>query len=166
MTDSKFKDQFTEIFESNIGILLKISRAYTNTAQDREDLMNDIAFELWKAFPRFKGNSKISTWIYRVALNTSMNYKRTKKNKLVSFSDLKPTDYPSWFIDINDNSDIDLLYDCINDLNEINKAIIILYLDGNSHDEISEITGISKTNVGTRISRIKKQLRKMANSKI
>ena len=71
-----------KLLESNIGIILKISKAYTNTAQDREDLINDIAFEMWKAFPNFKGNSKISTWVYRITLNTSMNYKRYSRKKV------------------------------------------------------------------------------------
>ena len=129
-------------------------------------MINDIALELWKAFPRFKGHSKISTWIYRISLNTSINYNRKQKHKLTLFSDLKQINNISSFIeDHEDNSNIDLLYSCIDDLDEINKAIIILYLDGNSHDEISEITGISKTNVGTRISRIKELLRKGVNQK-
>ena len=166
MTNKLLKDYFVEIFEANIGIIYKISKAYTRTAADRDDLINDIALELWKAFPRFKGHAKISTWIYRIALNTSMNYKRRQKNEISLFSDLKQIDNISTLIDNEDNSIIDLLYSCIEDLDEINKAIIILYLDNNSHDEISEITGISKTNVGTRISRIKEQLRKSVNKKI
>lgn len=112
MTEHHIHEHFIALLESNIGIILKISKAYTNTAQDREDLINDIAFEMWKAFPNFKGNSKISTWVYRIALNTSMNYKRNSRRK---------------------------------------KDFI--------QSEIAEITGISKTNVGTRISRIKEQLK-------
>jgi len=166
MTDKLLKEQFVEIFKANIGIIFKISRAYTKTAADRDDLINDIALELWKAFPRFKGHSKISTWIYRIALNTSMNYKRSQKTELMFFSDLKQIDNVSSLVDNEDNKNIDLLYSCIEDLDEINKAIIILYLDNNSHVEISEITGISKTNVGTRISRIKEHLKKSVNKKI
>jgi RNA polymerase sigma-70 factor (ECF subfamily) len=165
MTNKLSKNYFVEIFEANIGIIYKISKAYTKTTADRDDLINDIALELWKAFPRFKGHAKISTWIYRIALNTSMNYKRRQKKEISLFSDLKQIDNISTLIDNEDNSNIDLLYNCIEDLDEINKAIIILYLDNNSHDEISEITGISKTNVGTRISRIKEQLRKSVNKK-
>lgn len=165
MTNKLSKNYFVEIFEANIGIIYKISKAYTGTAADRDDLINDIALELWKAFPRFKGHAKISTWIYRIALNTSMNYKRRQKKEISLFSDLKQIDNISTLLDNEDNSNIDLLYSCIKDLDEINKAIIILYLDNNSHDEISEITGISKTNVGTRISRIKEQLRKSVNKK-
>jgi RNA polymerase sigma-70 factor, ECF subfamily len=166
MADNQLKEQFINLFGANIGIILKISRAYTTTAHDREDLINDIALELWKAFPRFKGDSKLSTWIYRVALNTSMNYKRKKKNNTVPFSDLSQEDSFSRLIENEeDNQATEILYTCIDELNEMNKAIIILYLDGNSHDEIAEITGISKTNVGTRISRIKEELKKMAITK-
>lgn len=167
MTDTKLKENFLDIFEKNIGIIIKISRCYTTIAQDREDLINDIALELWKSFKSFNGNSKISTWIYRVALNTSMNYKRKKKNDSLFFSlnDFKKYDTFPWLIEQDNSSDIEVLYQCINELNEINKAIILLYLDGNSHDEISEITGISKSNVGTRISRIKEQIKNLANTK-
>jgi RNA polymerase sigma factor (sigma-70 family) len=167
MTDNRIKRQFLDIFEKNIGIIIKISRAYAKIPQDREDLINDITLELWKSFKNFKGNSKISTWIYRVALNTSMNYKRKKKNdSLFSFlNDFKQTDKLPWLIDRANSSESEILYKCIDELNEISKAIILLYLDGNSHDEISEITGISKTNVGTRISRIKEQLKNSATTK-
>ncbi len=161
----KEKEQFVSDFEKNIGIILKISRAYTNTTYDREDLINDIALELWKAYPNFKGNSKISTWFYRVALNVSMNYKRKKKPNLLFFQEATQLKVSDWFDNEEDNEQINLLYECIDDLNEFNKAIIILYLDGNSYDEISIITGISKTNVGTRISRIKKQIKNIAKQK-
>ena len=167
MTDTKLKENFLDIFEQNIGIIIKISRGYTSIAQDREDLINDIALELWKSFKSFNGNSKISTWIYRVALNTSMNYKRKKKidSLFLSLNDFKKYDTFPWLIEQENSSDIEVLYQCINELNEINKAIILLYLDGNSHDEISEITGVSKTNVGTRISRIKEQIKNLVNTK-
>jgi RNA polymerase sigma-70 factor (ECF subfamily) len=163
MTDFRQKDRFLNILEKNIGIIIKIARAYANTIHDKEDLINDITLELWKSFGQFKGGSKISTWIYRVALNTSMNYKRKKeKDKLFFLDDLKQFDSLSWLIEQQDSSHSDTLYQCIDELNELNKAIILLYLDGNSHEEISDITGISKTNVGTRIGRIKEQIKNLA----
>ena len=166
MTDSKLKDQFLDILEKNIGIIIKIARAYANTIQDKEDLINDITLELWKSFGRFKGDSKISTWIYRVALNTSLNYKRKKgKDKLYFHDDLMQFESLSWLIEQQDSSHSEILYQCIDELNQLNKAIILLYLDGNSHDEISDITGISKTNVGTRIGRIKEQIKNLAITK-
>jgi RNA polymerase sigma-70 factor (ECF subfamily) len=167
MTDDRQKDQFLDILEKNIGIVLKISRAYTKSSNDKEDLVNDITLELWKSFGRFKGDSKISTWIYRIALNTSMNYKRKKeKDRLFFPDDLKQFENQGWVIDQPDSSISEILYQCIDKLSQLNKAIILLYLDGNSHDEISEITGISKTNVGTRISRIKEHLKVLAFTKI
>ena len=167
MTDDRQKDQFLDILEKNIGIILKIARAYSNTLHDKEDLINDITLELWKSFGRFKGDSKISTWIYRVALNTSMNSRRKReKDKLLFLDNLKQVESLSWILEPQDSSHTEILYQCIDELNQLNKAIILLYLDGNSHDEISDITGISKTNVGTRISRIKEQIKNLAFTKI
>ncbi len=168
MTDDKLKEQFLEILDKNIGILIKLSRVYTNVAQDRDDLINDITLELWKSFKSFNGDSKISTWIYRVAINTSMNYKRKKRNDsmFVSLADFKKEDGLPWLAEQENSSELEILYSCIDELNDINKAIILLYLDGNSHEEISEIMGISKTNVGTRIARIKDQIKSIALTKI
>lgn len=167
MTDNRQREQFLDILERNIEIILKIARAYTKTVPDKEDLINDITLELWKSYGRFNGDSKVSTWIYRVALNTSMNYKRRReKDKLLFLDDLKQPDGLNWLVDNNDQSQFEILYQCIDELNRLNKAIILLYLDGNSHDEISEITGISKTNVGTRISRIKEEIKNLATIKI
>jgi len=156
----------TDILEKNIGIIIKISRAYAKSVHDKEDLVNDITLELWKSFGRFKGESRISTWIYRVAINTSMNFNRKKKSDKLYFpSDLKQFENPDWITEPPDSSHSEILYQCIDELNQLNKAIILLYLDGNSHDEISEITGISKTNIGTRISRIKEQIKNLVASK-
>jgi len=167
MTDHRQKEQFLDILEKNIGIILKIARAYSKTVHDKEDLINDITFQLWKSFGRFNGDSKISTWIYRVAINTSMNYKRKReKDKLFFLDDLKQFKNLNWIIEQPDSSNSEVLYQCIDELNQLNKAIILLYLDGNSHDEISHITGISKTNVGTRISRIKEEIKNLATTKI
>lgn len=166
MKEDKIKEQFLDILERNIGIIIRISRVYTKVEQDKEDLISDITLELWKSFKSFNGYSKISTWIYRVALNTSMNYKRKKRNDTLfsSINDFK-TETSEWLNEQDNSEQSEILHRCIDELNEINKAIILLYLDGNSHDEISEITGISKTNVGTRIGRIKEQIRDLVIKK-
>jgi len=168
MTKDKLSEQFLSVFEENTGIIIKISRAFTHTSYDREDLINDIALELWKSFEKFKGDSKISTWIYRVALNTAINYKRKRKNdSLFSFlNDFRKEEITPWLVEQEESDESEVLYQCIDELNEINKAIILLYLDGNSHTEISEIMGISKTNVATRIGRIKEQIKNLAITKI
>lgn len=165
MADLQLHERYISLLETNLGIILKISKAYTNTAQDREDLVNDIAYEMWKAFPNFKGKSKVSTWIYRIALNTAMNYRkryRKKRDFLQDAIGFYPDEPPN---ESDSNPQVELLYDWIAELDEFSKAIILLYLDGYKHDEIAEITGISKTNVGTRISRIKEQLKTKAIKK-
>lgn len=167
MTNTDLNDEFMDILEKNMPILLKISKAYTNLRQDREDLIAEIILQMWKSYNSFRKDSKVSTWVYRVALNTSMNYKRKQKtNPLASLlNETGDKDVFSWLIiEQEDSSEIDLLYRSIDDLNTIDKAIILLYLDKNSHEEISEITGISKTNVGTRIGRMKDKLKKIITS--
>ena len=161
------EDEFLKILEANTGIVVKIAKAYTNTTYDREDLINDIVIELWQSFDTFKGQSDISTWMYRVALNTSMNYRRKKKRDSIFtfWSDPKQFESLHWLTEQDDTPETELLYCCIEQLDVFNKAIILLYLDGKSHEEIALITGISKTNVGTRIGRIKKQIKEIIHHK-
>jgi RNA polymerase sigma-70 factor (ECF subfamily) len=154
---------FMEIIGDNIGCILSISRSFTTNRHDREDLVSDIMLELWNSFQTFRNESKVSTWLYRVALNTAMNNRR-KKNKHAIFSFLGDANQAlplEWLVqEEQDTSDeVTLLYECIDALNEINKALILLYLNGNSYDEIAEVMGMSKTNVGTRLARIKETIR-------
>jgi len=165
MVDLQLHEQFISLLEANLGIILKISKAYTDTLQDKEDLVNDIAYEMWKAFPNFKGKSKVSTWIYRVALNTAMNYRKNTRKKKDFLQDALRFYSGESSGEIDPDPQIELLYETIAELNEFSKAIILLYLDGHKHDEIAEITGISRTNVGTRISRIKEELKSKAIEK-
>jgi RNA polymerase sigma-70 factor (ECF subfamily) len=156
------EDEFLSVFEANTGIVIKIAKAYTNTTHDREDLTNDIVAELWRSFDTFRGQSAVSTWIYRVALNTSMNYRRKKKRDslFTLWNDSKQFENLHWLTEQDDTPETELLYRHIDRLDAINKAIILLYLDGKTHEEIAAITGISKTNAGTRIGRIKEQIKK------
>lgn len=156
------EDEFLAVFEANIGIVIKIAKAYTNTTHDREDLTNDIVAELWRSFDTFRGQSAVSTWLYRVALNTSMNYRRKKKRDslFTLWNDSKQFENLHWLTEQDDTPETELLYRHIDRLDALDKAIILLYLDRKSHEEIAAITGISKTNVGTRIGRIKEQIKK------
>lgn len=162
MTNDEQKAHFVRLFEANTGLIYKVARMFTHTTQDREDLMNDMAYALWKAFPRFKGDSKVSTWMYKVALNTAMHYARKQKGEWVHFSDLNQGEPQGTVIEWEEPSTTDLLYAYIEDLNPLEKALVLLYLDNHSHEEIASITGLSKTNVGTKLSRITEILRKKA----
>jgi len=161
------KDEFVQLIEGHSRMIYKIAGAYAKTTSEREDIISETVLQLWRTSGRFKGNCKPSTWIYRVALNTAMNIKRKKgKETLFLPTDFGAGDHFKNLIEVEQSPELDILYQCIDELDEINKAIILLYLDGNQHDQIAEITGMSKTNVGTRIGRIKEQLKKSANAKI
>ena len=153
--------EFLSLLERNISIIVKIINIYVYNTQDRKDLMSDIVYELWKSYPKFRGESLVSTWFYRVALNIALKRKRKRdNNKLLFIEDLLTFDCKTIMDTSNDGSDINLLYQCIEELNPINKAIILLHLEDKSNEEISEITGMSRTNISTRLNRIREQLKK------
>lgn len=159
--------EFIQLVEGHSRMIFKIAGAYTKTTSDREDLIAETILQLWRSAGSFKQNCKTSTWVYRVALNTAMNFKRKQKSETLFLpTDFSAADQFKSLIEAEQTPELDILYQCIDELDEINKAIILLYLDGNQHEEIADVIGISKTNVGTRIGRIKEQLKKSATSKI
>lgn len=160
------QEQFVQFINDNEGILFKVSTLFTNSDADVQDLRQEMIYQLWRSFDSFKGNSKRSTWMYRVALNTAMVY--LKKKKRVVTSGIEIDERLLQRIDFADNEEeeqIRKLYDTIKSLSDIERGIIMLYLEGKSHEEIAEIIGFSTTNVGTRIGRIKKKLKKLIVNK-
>ncbi|WP_280672734.1 MULTISPECIES: sigma-70 family RNA polymerase sigma factor [unclassified Dysgonomonas] len=142
----------------NERIIYKVTSFYANDDEPISDLYQEVVINLWKAYPNFRGESKQSTWIYRIALNTCVTFFRRSKNK-PSYVDIT-MDVP----DVSDNNDeIKELYRLINKLGKIERALVLLYLDEKSYKEIAEITGLSTTNVATKLSRIKDKLKKMSN---
>lgn len=154
------ENEFLTLLEQNMCIIVKICRVYAFTTHDREELTSDIIFELWKSYPKFQGESKFSTWLYRVALNIALKTKRKRDNNKLIFVQEIVTDASRLYDTPDDNrAEINRLYTCIERLTPINKAIILLYLDEKPSHEIASITGISTTNVTTRLSRIREQLK-------
>ncbi|GAB4234603.1 MAG: RNA polymerase sigma factor [Ekhidna sp.] len=156
--------EFVELVKNNEGLIHKVTGLYTDTAHDREDLYQEIIYQLWKSYKSFKGDSKITTWLYKVALNTAMvNLKKRKKRKNTNSIDDQVLE-----IAAHDNSieseKVEFLTRSIKKLNEIERTIMVCYLEGKSHDEISQIVGFNKSNVGTRIGRIKNKLREQLKS--
>ena len=157
-------EQFTKLIKDNEGILFKVSSIYADELETRKDLYQEMVLQLWKSYPSFKGNSKWSTWMYRIALNTAITHmRRTKKHKV-----LEPLNQSIFNLTESENSDLEdrlrVLYDQIKTLNQLEKAVILLFLEDKSHEEIGQITGLSVTNVGTRISRIKAKLKQKMNN--
>lgn len=157
MIDKKLTDEFLKLVDENKKLIYKVSHMYCDNTIDKKDLFQEIVANLWKAYPNFKSNSKVSTWIYRISINTAISWIRDyiKINNHIEYTNVMPQ--------IQDNPALDELYDqlycAIGVLNRLDKALILLQLDGYSYDEISEIIGLTKTNVATKISRIKLKLK-------
>jgi RNA polymerase sigma-70 factor, ECF subfamily len=158
------KDEFLEILANYQGILHKVSLIYFRNHSDREDNFQEIVYQLWKSFPKLKSMSSIGSWIYAVSINTSIS--RIKKNFRIEYREQLPelADKSNFIDNQILNDDIQLMLNAIYNLNEIDKSIMLLYLDQKSYDEISEIIGISKSNVGVRISRAKELLKQNLNN--
>lgn len=151
------KEAFTAAIKENEGILFKIASVYTNSVDDKADLVQEIIYQLWKSYDSFDQKSRFSTWMYRVALNVAI-YQLKESKKRVLTVPIENQDYRE-----DDNSGTEekwkLFRQQIESLNLLDKAIITLYLDNKSYDEIAEIIGISSSNVGTKLSRIKEKLK-------
>ena len=154
------KETFLQLLEEHKGIIIKICNAYCQAKDDKEDLSQEIVYNLWKAFANYTPDHKFSTWLYRVALNVAISYYRKEKRSL------QYTPYDEnliVFSEEGNNKELEgnllLLQQFIFELKEIDKSIMLLYLDDKSYHEIAEITGISETNVATKINRIKTNLK-------
>ena len=137
---------------------------YANGRADREDLFQEICLQLWKSYASFWEEAKFSTWMYRVALNTAISAIRKDKHK-VAFEPLRETDGVTDESQ-HDNEKVRLLYRAISGLNQIDKAMILLWLDEKSYDEIAEIMGTSKSNVSVKLVRIKRKLEELVSEKV
>jgi len=150
--------EFTELIEDNQGIIFNVSAMYCNDLTCRKDLVQEILLQLWRSFPTYDKTRKYTTWMYRIALNTAISQWRKDKTKKEVAMDKLPVTVTDDDI-INEKSErVRILNIAINRLNKAEKSIIILYMDDYPYDEISEITGISVSNVGVKINRIKKKL--------
>ena len=154
--------EFIQRIKENEGIIYKVSRLYADREEDRRDLYQEIIYQLWRSLDSFREDSKWSTWMYRVALNTAIANLRKKKVNVSqgqgnkeSLENLKEELYDPVI-----EERINWLYREIEELSIVEKGIVLLYLEGKDHQEIAEITGFSRSNVGTRIGRIKDKLRK------
>lgn len=165
MKNSPHQDRFISDIDEHQKIIYKICHLYTNNETDFNDLYQDIVLQLWKSYTNFEGRSKLSTWIYQVALNTALYQLRKEKDKF-QINLLTPSHYDIPEIpDAEKKESLLLIKELLNELSGLEKALITLYLDEYSHDEISGIMGISKTNVATRINRIKLKMKKLLNNK-
>lgn len=161
MYKQEHKQLFERISIQNKGILFKIARIYCPHEADRQDLIQEMLIRIWLSLPKYDPQFKLTTWIYRICLNTAISYYR-KNTRIIN----KTLALDRQILEINETipdatlgEQIDRLFLLINQLKEIDKAVIFLYLEEKSHREIGDIIGMSETNIGTKIMRIKKLLK-------
>lgn len=157
----KDSTSFVKVIDTNKGIIYKVANTYCRDEENRKDLIQEIILQLWLAFPKYDPSYKLSTWMYRIALNVAISFYR-KENRRGNIS-LPLHDeiisLPAEKQVMEQNGDLELLQQFIKELREIDRAVILLYLEGNNQQEIANILGLTLTNVSTKVSRIKQMLK-------
>jgi len=162
MIDMAGKDRFLEQLEENQDIVHKICCLYTNNTDDRKDLGQEIICQLWKSYQSFRGDSKFTTWMYKVALNTALlNLRRHKLRMRTERLTEHHADIPAEASEKDKHGQISRLYEAISQLGKLDRAVMLLYLEQLSYKEISEVVGISESNVSVRLVRTKKKLKEL-----
>lgn len=160
MKMQKDKKEFVALLEENKGIMHKISLLYTSNPADKADLFQEMCLQLWRSYNSFRNDSQFSTWLYRVALNTAIS--QVRKKKVLDKDEYLNLYYHSTDSESHDNSKI--MFRAIAQLNKIDKALILLWLEEKKYEEIADILGISKSNVSVKLVRIKEKLSEIIKS--
>ena len=160
----ELEKKFTQELQKNQSIIHKICRSYTNSEAAHKDLFQEITIQLWRAYPKFRGDSKFSTWMYRVAFNTAISlYRKSKRTVQTSpiYDNLKELEFQDY--DETHDKQLELLYTAIQSLNDIEKALALLYLEDKNYKEISLTLGISEVNARVKMNRTKTKLKNILN---
>ncbi|SKB41560.1 RNA polymerase sigma factor [Daejeonella lutea] len=160
MESNPQQELFISVIEENKGIIYKIANSFKKDEDDKKDLVQEIIFQLWRSFNTYDRSSKLSTWMYRVALNVAITSYRKDKKKTEVFVPLGDSMLEFADTDRYDETSLNLLQQFIRELKELDRALMILYLEEKSGKEMAEILGLSELNIRTKISRIKEQLKK------
>ncbi len=153
--------RFRQWLSEHTGLLLKVVRSFAEGRADQDDLFQEILLQVWLSLPNFRDDSKPTTWLYRVALNTALAWKRSEKKRRGRQRSLPLVDpaAQTMSVDAQRNGQVvDQLYSAIRALPPAKRALVVLYLDGFTYREISEVVGISESNVGVSLNRIKREL--------
>lgn len=160
MKISAIEKQFEELIKEHEQLIYKVCRMFGKSEEDRQDLFQDVVIQLWKGYPKFRGESKFSTWLYRIALNTAIaQYRKMKRAPPVTDLEKLPFDIPNDSSNLHQEEQYQEMYEAIKQLNDIEKAIVMLYLDDKTYDEMEDIIGISNGNLRVKMNRIKEKLR-------
>jgi RNA polymerase sigma-70 factor (ECF subfamily) len=160
----ELEKQFVNLLDENQNIIHKVCRVYTNNSDAHKDLFQEVTIQLWKAYPKFRGDAKFSTWMYRVALNTAITIYRKSKRQIQT-SDISDFHYrlESSEYDATMDDQMKLLYKAIHQLSDVEKALILLYLEDKPYREIAETMGLTEVNARVKVNRIKGKLKTILN---
>ena len=161
MAAADASQQFRELLERHRKIVFKVANTYCRDPHDRADLAQEIAAQLWRAFPGYDGSRVFSTWMYRIALNVAISFRRSSglhERHMVAL-DEQLHDAADADAAGPDDDSVQALYRCIDRFDPLNRAVLLLYLEDRSQREIAEILGLTETNVATKIGRLKNRLR-------
>ena len=162
--NKELEHNFVSLLEKHQNIVHKICRIYTDNYDAHQDLFQEVTIQLWKAYPKFRGDSKFSTWMYRVALNTAITlYRKSKKTVNTQTIDTVQFKISSQEYDDTEEAQLKLLYKAIKQLSDIDKALVFLYLEDKNYKEISDTLGISEVNARVKMNRVKKKLKIILN---
>ena len=160
MSEKEKNQQFQKLIEQHQGILFKVARTYCQQEEDRQDLIQEIRIQIWRSLDKYKDKYQVSTWLYRISINVAISFYRKNAKR---HENTIPLNEQISEIKENDNSvkdeQIKELMSFIYKLNDLDKALMLLYLENKNHTEIADILGISKSNVGTKIGRIKEKMK-------
>lgn len=160
LSEKELSQQFQQIIELHKGILFKVAKTYCRNSDDRQDLLQEMMIQVWKSLPKYKNNFAITTWLYRVALNVAISFYRKNANRQKLNIPLLEELTSIRNEESNEKLEqLSLLNKFISELNDLDKALMLLYLEDKSYAEIAEIMGLSLTNVGTKLGRIREKLK-------
>lgn len=151
--------EFTDLIRRHARLIHKVAYAYCRDATDREDVIQEVAIQLWRSRHRYDQRYKETTWIYRIAINVAISFYRRERRHLEGHLSLDAHAITIAAAFAEPSEEVQILLRCIDDLGPLDKALVLLYLDGNDHASIAEVLGISVSNVGTKLLRIKNKLR-------
>jgi RNA polymerase sigma factor (sigma-70 family) len=161
MQHKELQEQFQQILEQHKGILFKVARTYCKDEEDRQDLIQETMLQIWQSLHKYNGKFAITTWLYRISLNVAISHYRKNKTRSNTFISLKEGFIETTASESNEKEQqLTQLEQFISELKEMDKALILLYLEDKNHHEIAEIVGITVSNVSTRIARIRDKLKK------
>lgn len=154
-------DDFQSLMAAHRGILLKISASYCRSPEDRADLAQEMSLQLWRAWPSFQPGRRFSTWMYRIALNVAISQLRRQPQAHDTLDDDHAQLVGAMDVDVERREQLELVQSAMQSLGALDRALLVLHLEGCSHRESGEVLGISEGNVATRLGRIKQHLRRL-----